>query len=171
MSKCMESECNSYVVKCYQCGKCSAGCQISPFMDYLPHQVVRFVQLGDIYVDKILQSKSIWYCAGCQTCFSRCPQQVNLPHLMDLLCERSSKLKKIHPEARKILAFHKSFLNGVNRFGRSFELGLVGEFKLRTFNLFQDLLLAPAMIFKGKICFLPAKIKNLALVKVLFKKS
>ena len=31
---------------CYQCGKCSNGCPVTFAMDYLPHQLIRMLQLG-----------------------------------------------------------------------------------------------------------------------------
>ena len=34
------------VQKCYQCGKCTAGCPVAFAMDYPPQQVIRMVQLG-----------------------------------------------------------------------------------------------------------------------------
>lgn len=169
MSNTKEISWNSDAIKCYQCGKCSAGCQLSSFMDYLPHQVIRFIQLDEI--ERLLKSKSIWYCAGCQTCYSRCPQQVNLPMMMDHLCEESLKQKIIHSEAKKIVAFHQSFLHNVRHFGRSFEFGLVVELKLRTLNFFQDVMLAPAMIFKRKLSFTPAKVKQITNVEEIFKNS
>jgi heterodisulfide reductase subunit C len=169
MSKHLEKRWDSDATNCYQCGKCSAGCQMAPFMDILPHQVIRLVQVDQ--VDKVLSSTSIWYCAGCQTCYSRCPQEVNLPHLMDLLCEKSVEAKKVHPKARKLMAFHKSFLNGVQMFGRSFELTLVAELKMRTLNLFQDLWNAVLMLVKGKLSFFPSRKKNMTKVRALFKKD
>lgn len=156
-------------IKCYQCGKCSAGCPVALYMDLLPNQVVRLVQLEE--VDRVLASKAIWYCAGCQTCYSRCPQQVDLPHLMDVLCEKSVATRKYHPEARKIVAFHKSFLHSVRFFGRSFEITMIAELKARTLNLFQDLWMAVVMLFKGKLGLFPARVKNRKAVRALFGKA
>jgi heterodisulfide reductase subunit C len=33
----------------------------------------------------VLESKAIWLCAGCQTCASRCPQDINVTGVMDSL--------------------------------------------------------------------------------------
>lgn len=66
---------------CIQCAKCSAGCPASSHMDILPHQVVRLLQLGQ--VDKIAASKSIWNCAACFTCVSRCPRDIDIAKLME----------------------------------------------------------------------------------------
>ena len=32
---------------CYQCGKCTAGCPMAPYMDLTPNQVMHLVQAGD----------------------------------------------------------------------------------------------------------------------------
>nr|WP_307776672.1 4Fe-4S dicluster domain-containing protein [uncultured Cetobacterium sp.] len=66
---------------CMQCGKCSAGCPANVGMDILPHQVIRFLQVGD--VEKLRESKSIWNCAACFTCESRCPRDVSVSKLME----------------------------------------------------------------------------------------
>ncbi|KKK90618.1 hypothetical protein LCGC14_2721200 [marine sediment metagenome] len=34
------------VRECYQCGKCTAGCPVAYEMDYMPNQIIRFVQIG-----------------------------------------------------------------------------------------------------------------------------
>ncbi len=69
------------VYACYQCGRCSAGCFYSDLMDYLPNQLIRLIQLGDI--EEALNSKTIWLCATCFMCSSRCPNGVDLARIMD----------------------------------------------------------------------------------------
>jgi heterodisulfide reductase subunit C len=71
------------ILGCYQCGKCSAGCPMNHIMDYQPHQVLRFLQLGGR--DEALQAGTIWLCAACQTCASRCPRGVDLSRIMESL--------------------------------------------------------------------------------------
>jgi heterodisulfide reductase subunit C len=52
-------------------------------MDILPNQVIRLAQLG--LKDELLKSKSIWICASCMTCNSRCPKGVNIAEVMEAL--------------------------------------------------------------------------------------
>ncbi|MDD3625761.1 MAG: 4Fe-4S dicluster domain-containing protein [bacterium] len=69
------------IYKCYQCGKCSAGCPSADEMDLLPNQVIRNLQIGK--VDAVLNSRSIWVCATCYMCWIRCPRGVNLTSLFE----------------------------------------------------------------------------------------
>ena len=103
---------NESVFKCYQCGKCSAGCPLSSDMDYPPSQLMRMLQLGFPQLeDKVLKSYTIWLCLTCETCIARCPQEVDIPKIMDFLRQESLHQKKSHPSARDIISFHKSFLD------------------------------------------------------------
>jgi len=60
------------ITRCYQCGKCTAGCPMAQSMDYSPRQIVRLLQLG--LADDALRSRTIWMCASCETCATRCPR-------------------------------------------------------------------------------------------------
>jgi len=71
------------VLACYQCGRCSAGCPMVTLMDLLPNQIIRLVQLGQ--VGDVLNSKTIWLCASCFTCTTRCPKGVDLAKVMEAL--------------------------------------------------------------------------------------
>ncbi len=79
-----------HVPDCYQCGKCTAACPVNEYMDILPHQVLRLLQLG--MVEKVLASRSIWICAACFTCAGRCPRDVDLAVVMEAL--RAIHLRK-----------------------------------------------------------------------------
>ena len=70
------------LLDCNQCGRCGAGCPVAATMDILPSQVVRMAQLG---MEEVLESNTIWICASCLTCVTRCPKGVDLPRLMEAL--------------------------------------------------------------------------------------
>jgi len=75
------SEQNIYA--CYQCGKCSAGCPSISEMDISPSEIIRLVQLGG--EEEVLNSKTIWVCASCFTCVTRCPKGVDVAKIMEAL--------------------------------------------------------------------------------------
>ena len=144
------------VADCYQCGKCSAGCPLASEMDYPPSQVLRMLQLGlDGLEEDVLRSEAIWLCLTCETCISRCPKEVDLPKVMDYLRQEALRRGTVHPKAKDILAFHESFLDSIRKNGRLHEVGLVASYKLKTFHLFQDVLVAPALLARGKLSLLP----------------
>lgn len=70
------------LMKCNQCGKCSAGCPVVSKMEILPNQVIRLAQLGD---DSVLDVNTLWLCASCFTCAVRCPKGVDLAKVMEAI--------------------------------------------------------------------------------------
>ncbi len=70
------------LLACNQCGKCGAGCPVAGALDLLPNAVIRLAQLGQ---EDVLESQTIWVCAACQTCLSRCPKDVDVPRVMEAL--------------------------------------------------------------------------------------
>ena len=158
------------VRECYQCGKCTAGCPVAEHMDLRPSVIMRMLQSGDEKeMDEILRSKSIWFCLTCETCYSRCPMELDIPKVMDYLRQRSLAEGKVHRDARDIVTFHQSFLNTIERNGRLHEMGLVIDYKLHSGNLFQDITVAPEMFSKGKLSILPERINDRKGLSRLFK--
>ena len=158
--------------KCYQCGKCSAGCPVNNEMDYPPSVIMRMLQLHDKESDnKILGSKSIWLCVTCEMCYSRCPMEIDIPKVMDFLREKAYRENLTSEKSKRIIAFHKAFLNSIKKTGRLSEVGLLGEYKLATLDLMKDVNLALPMLSKGKLHILPEKIKDTKLMKRIFSRT
>ena len=158
------------VRECYQCGKCTAGCPVAERMDIRPSVIMRMLQSGDAAdLDKILRSNSIWLCLTCETCYSRCPMELDIPKIMDYLRQKSLAEGKVHRDARKIVAFHKSFLGRVKNNGRLHEMGLILDYKMHSGKLFQDITVAPGMFSRGKLSILPEQIKDKKGLSRLFK--
>ncbi len=81
------------LLACNQCGKCGAGCPVASALDLLPNAVIRLAQLGQ---EDVLETQTIWVCAACQTCVSRCPKDVDVPRVMEAL--RTIAMQRgIHP--------------------------------------------------------------------------
>jgi len=67
---------------CYQCGKCSATCPLAAYMDLLPHQVVRMLQLG---IEQVFDANSYWLCAACFSCETQCPRGIDVSRICEAL--------------------------------------------------------------------------------------
>jgi len=161
-----------HVARCYQCGKCSAGCPLASDMDYAPSLVLRMLQTGDPDLEKrVLRSMSIWLCLTCETCIARCPMEIDIPKMMDFLRQESMRQHQVNPGAKNIIAFHKAFLDSIQATGRLYEVGLIADFKVRSLKLTQDLNIAPSMFFKGKLPVFPEMIKDRVNLARIFKKT
>ena len=168
----IKSNTNVNVNRCYQCGKCSAGCAVSQEMDFPPSRVMRMLQTNDLESYKeILSSEAIWLCISCQNCLTRCPMEIDIPQLMDYLRGKAIKDKTINKKSKNILSFHRAFLDSVKYTGRLYEMGLIADYKTRTFNLIQDLDVAPVMLAKGKLPIIPEMVKNKKQINTIFKKT
>ena len=118
------------VFLCYQCKKCTAGCPVAAYFDLTPNQVLRACQFGQ--TDMVLNSRTIWICAACETCSTRCPQGIDIARIMDVL-EIMAQEQGIRSKARTVPMFYKSANRGINWFGRMWELGLMAELYVREF--------------------------------------
>jgi heterodisulfide reductase subunit C len=164
----VETRSGEKVSKCYQCRKCTNGCPLAFAMDLMPNQVIRAIQLG--LEDELLRSRTIWVCASCQTCTTRCPNDIDIAHLMDTLRQLSQE-SEIPAAEPKITKFHQAFLDSVRRHGRLFELGMVGQYKLTSLDLLSGTKMGMVMVGKGKLKFLPSGIKAKREVRKMFDES
>jgi CO dehydrogenase/acetyl-CoA synthase alpha subunit len=55
-------------------------CPVAFAMDYKPNQICRW-SLG--MKERVLSSKTIWVCASCYTCSTRCPNDIDIAKVMD----------------------------------------------------------------------------------------
>ena len=160
------------VNRCYQCGKCSAGCAVNEEMDYPPSMVMRMLQTNDEEnYDALLRSQAIWMCVSCQNCLTRCPMQIDIPKLMDYLREKALEKGVVNKKAKDIIAFHRAFLDSVKYTGRLYEIGLVAGYKLRTMHILQDMNVAPKMLVKGKLPIIPELVKDKKHLRTIFSET
>lgn len=71
------------VMLCYQCGKCSSSCPMADDMDYLPNQVMKFIQIGA--AEKVMETNTPWICAECFSCSVECPKGIDIAGVMEAL--------------------------------------------------------------------------------------
>jgi heterodisulfide reductase subunit C len=154
------------VRRCYYCLRCSAGCPSAYAMDHTPAQILRLVQLGQ--KDALLHSSAIWLCIGCETCGTRCPNEIHAGAVIDALRQISLE-EGVTAAERSVFKLHEAFLNSIRRFGRLHELSMLLEHKLTSRDLLSNLDMGLDMFVKGKIHPLPKRIKGMDEVKQLFE--
>ena len=151
---------------CFQCRKCSNGCPVTFAMDLYPDEVIRMVILGQRKT--VLACQTIWVCAACETCTTRCPNDVKIAELMDCLKEMALREGVPSPQPG-ILALHESFLNNIKKWGRLYETALLPAYLLKSGEVLDrwnsgawryDLNLGRRMLSKGRLPLMPKSIKG-----------
>ncbi|MEW6231681.1 MAG: heterodisulfide reductase-related iron-sulfur binding cluster [Chloroflexota bacterium] len=149
----IRSELGENVYLCYQCKKCTSGCPVADEMDLGPNQVMRSLQLGRD--QRALDSITPWICASCQTCVTRCPQNIDIPRIMDFL-KITSQARGIKARIPAVPIFNQAGVRSMQLFGRMYELGVLGELKLRTMNFTEDVDLGLKLLARGKLKVFPS---------------
>jgi heterodisulfide reductase subunit C2 len=162
----VEEASEQQINKCYQCGNCSASCVYSYVYDYPVNQIMRLIQLGQ--KDVILNSRSIWLCATCQACTTRCPNNLDVARIMESL--RVMSRQEGTASQQDIQLFYDEFLKSVRRFGRVFETGLLPMYSFKSKKPFTDLDLAPRVLMKGKLTLMPPRTEGRKAVSDIFSR-
>ena len=129
-------------------------------MAYGPDQILRLVELGE--EDRLLSSHDIWLCAGCQTCGTRCPNDIDIAGVMDALrqiavaagARAPTRLIQVPPPV-------PGPCGGWAACTRRPALA----YKLWTGHLMSDLDSGIPMVLKGKVPLLPHVVKGRAQVE------
>ena len=151
---------------CFQCRKCTNGCPVTFAMDLYPDEVIRLVILGQR--ETVLTCRTIWVCAACETCTTRCPNDVKIAELMDCLKEIAVH-EGVPSSQPRILALHETFLNNIKKRGRVYETTLLPAYLLKSGKLLEmwnsgtwryDLKLGRQMFSKGRLPLVPKSING-----------
>ncbi|OEU46880.1 MAG: heterodisulfide reductase [Desulfobacterales bacterium C00003060] len=151
---------------CFQCRKCTNGCPVTFAMDIFPDQVIRLVNLGQ--KERVLACRTIWVCSACETCTTRCPNEVDIAATMDALKEMAVR-EGVRISEPKTYAFHRAFLDDIKKRGRMFEGRLMQSYLLKSGELFrklgdgtikEEITLGLNMYKKGRLPLLPKGIKG-----------
>lgn len=149
---------------CFQCRKCTNGCPVTFAMDLYPDEVIRMVLLGQR--ETVMACRTIWVCAACETCTTRCPNDVKIAELMD--CLKEMAVRQGVPSAQpRISNLHQTFLNNIKKWGRLYEAALLPAYFLNSDKLMDEwrsgnwrysLKLGHQMLSKRRLSLLPASI-------------
>ncbi|MEE8391885.1 MAG: heterodisulfide reductase-related iron-sulfur binding cluster, partial [Anaerolineae bacterium] len=151
LAEIVEQEIGSNAYLCYQCIRCTSGCPVAEHMDLMPNQVMRSIQFDDA---QVLEAKTPWICAACQTCTTHCPQGLDVAGVMDVL-RIEARRRGIKPAVPEVELFTQVFLRDIRVFGRLYEVGLVAAMNILTLQPFKDMDLGVPMILKRKIGLVP----------------
>ncbi|MGD1046780.1 MAG: 4Fe-4S dicluster domain-containing protein [Bacteroidota bacterium] len=154
------------VAGCLQCKKCTNGCPVTALVKVPPSEIIRRLQLNT--GDSILNCDLVWMCASCETCFSRCPMQIDMAAVMDALRIISVR-KNAAKQKGNVPLFNRWFLKTVGMFGRTYDLGMIAAYKIGTSSYFQDTDKFPMMLQKRKIALFPSFKADKKYVKRIFK--
>jgi heterodisulfide reductase subunit C len=155
---------------CFQCGTCSGGCPTTFAMDYTPRQIMRMVQLG--MRDEVLSSATIWLCASCNTCTTRCPRGVELTEIMAAIKSIAIK-EKVEAKIKEGPIFYSTMVDIIKKYGRIHELQLMSKFtraKGGIKEMMKDAPLGIQLFKKGKLALFPSKIKGKKEFDMMLKK-
>ena len=163
--------------ECFQCRKCTNGCPASFAMDLFPDQIIRLAILGQ--TAEVLQSRTIWVCASCETCSTRCPNGVRIAELMDYFKELAVRAG-VRPAQPTVKALHQTFLENLKLTGRIFEGGLLPAYwmksgqvgsKFKSGEMRNELKQGIKLFKKGRLAPLPKVIKGKAEVSAILRSS
>lgn len=138
--------------KCYQCKKCTSGCPISRLTTSVPSEIIRRLHLGA--ENELLESDLIWMCLSCETCYVRCPMEINFAAVIDALRALAVARGASIPQGNMPL-FNRMFLKTVETYGRAYDLQMIMGYKLGSGSIMEDVEKFPTMIRKGKMAILP----------------
>jgi heterodisulfide reductase subunit C len=97
-------------------------------MDISPRELIARFRAGDIAT--ILKSRTIWLCASCYTCTTRCPVGIKVTDIIYAL-KRLAIARGMRPGRFPVIALSEEFVNVVRRYGRSSEPRLLARYYLR----------------------------------------
>ena len=156
------------IQRCYHCRKCTAGCPMASAMEHNPNRVIRMIQMDR--QEEVLASATIWLCVSCETCITRCPNEVDIARMMDVLRQMAIETG-VGAKEKNILRFHEAFLANIRMGGRINEPTLMVHYKLKSGDLFSDMAMGLDMFRKGKLSLISPRTKDMRSVRRIFEKT
>jgi heterodisulfide reductase subunit C len=157
------------IKRCLQCGTCTGSCPVSHAMDISPRQLVALFRAGEM--EQILQSRTIWICASCYACTTRCPAGIKVTDTIYAL-KRVAMEKDLKTVAPQVQRLARIFTRILMRYGRLHEGSLIAEYYTRTnpLKLFGIIPLGRKMVRTKRVGIFPHRIKaHRALAKIIRK--
>lgn len=159
------------IKRCIQCGTCTGSCPVSYAMDISPRQLISFFRAGEM--ETIMKSRTIWICASCYACTTRCPSGIKITDIIYAL-KRTAMEKSYHSEAAgHVQLLAKLFIQNLMSYGRLHEGTLIRKYYTKTnfMRLFSIIPLAKKMFKTKRIALFPKKIKAFGSLSKIIKKA
>ena len=146
--------------RCIQCGTCTGSCPVSYAMDLTPREVVAYFRAGAL--DPILRSRTIWVCASCYQCTTRCPANIKITDLLYAL-KRVAYDRRVFPDRFPVYVMSETFVGQIKKYGRNHEAELLRRYFFKTGigRMFKQMPVASKLWKKGRIRLSPARIKGI----------
>jgi heterodisulfide reductase subunit C len=128
-------------------------------MDISPRQVIARYRAGD--VSTVLTTTSIWLCASCYGCTSRCPAGIKVTDMVYAL-KRLAAARGIAPSREPVFAFPDAFTSVVRRYGRNNEPRFLIAYNRRAgwMGLVRNGVLGLRLLLKGRIPLRATRIRG-----------
>jgi heterodisulfide reductase subunit C len=159
------------IKKCIQCGTCTGSCPVSYAMDISPRQLIAFFRAGEM--EAIMKSRTIWICASCYACTTRCPSGIKITDIIYALKRTAMEKKYSSPKASQVQTLANLFIQNLMAYGRLHEGTLIGKYFMKTniWKLFGLIPLGKKMYKNKRVALLPKKIKAHGSLSVIIKKA
>jgi heterodisulfide reductase subunit C len=117
------------IKRCIQCGTCTGSCPVSYAMDISPRQLIALFRAGEM--ETIMKSRSIWICASCYACTTRCPSGIKITDIIYAL-KRTAMGKNYKSQARQVQVLAGLFISNLMSYGRLHEGTLIRKYYTKT---------------------------------------
>jgi heterodisulfide reductase subunit C len=154
---------------CIQCGTCGGSCPSAAAMDHTPRALFAMLRAG--MREEALRSNMFWQCVSCYHCVVRCPQNIHITDVMYAL--KSMAVEEGLYQNSTAPDLSQTFVDMVEGFGRSFELGLASAQYLKHFPLRLPSM-APmgiGLLTRRRMSLIPKRIKNMDQLKAILKRA
>jgi heterodisulfide reductase subunit C len=158
------------IKRCIQCGTCTGSCPVSYAMDISPRELIALFRAGEM--ETIMKSRTIWICASCYSCTTRCPSGIKITDIIYAL-KRTAMEKKYESKAPQVQILANLFVQNLMAYGRLHEGTLIRKYYMKTniWKMFGLIPLGKKMFATKRIAIFPKKIKQHESLSRIIKKA